>query len=152
MILFLDFDGVLHGVGRPKFENLPRLEAVLRDFPEIDVVISSSWRESYSWDVIVDFFAEDLQPRIVGMTPVIATKWPPYPRQVRHEEILLFLKERDIGNRPWIILDDDPSLFCPDCKELMLCDPGNGLDEAGEARLRARLHLFTRGVTERKAS
>jgi len=30
---------LLHGLGRPVFENLPRLEAVLRDFPEIDVVV-----------------------------------------------------------------------------------------------------------------
>lgn len=33
MILFLDFDWVLHGLGRPAFEHLPRLSAVLRDFP-----------------------------------------------------------------------------------------------------------------------
>ena len=48
MILFLDFDGVLHPEpcdedGEP-FCNLPALEAILRDFPAVEIVISSMWR------------------------------------------------------------------------------------------------------------
>lgn len=47
MILFLDFDGVLHPYPcKPEqaFSAAPRLLAVLDDFPHVDVVVSSSWR------------------------------------------------------------------------------------------------------------
>ena len=46
MILFLDFDGVLHP--EPCYDKqsffccLPRLENVLRDFPKVRVVISNT--------------------------------------------------------------------------------------------------------------
>lgn len=44
MILFLDFDGVLHprAPGQHLFSNLARLEAVLRDFEFVEVVITSN--------------------------------------------------------------------------------------------------------------
>ncbi|WP_205895069.1 HAD domain-containing protein [Metapseudomonas otitidis] len=54
MILFLDFDGVLHpeydGQATPAdvvFCHLPRFEAVMRDHPEVEIVISSTWREQF---------------------------------------------------------------------------------------------------------
>ena len=46
-ILFLDFDGVLHAPNcraSRLFEHLARLEAVLAAFPEVGIVVSSSWR------------------------------------------------------------------------------------------------------------
>jgi hypothetical protein len=48
MILFLDFDGVLHPAPQPgqggeeRFISLPLLEKVLRALPHVDVVISSA--------------------------------------------------------------------------------------------------------------
>lgn len=49
MILFLDFDGVLHPEGEDHILNggvdfcfLPRLESLLREFPHVKIVISSS--------------------------------------------------------------------------------------------------------------
>lgn len=54
MILFLDFDGVLHSTQAIEadgsifrenaFKLIPALEAVLRDFPVVLIVISSVWR------------------------------------------------------------------------------------------------------------
>src|ERR1035437_189613 len=115
MILFLDFDGVLHGLGQQVFEHLPRFEAILRDFPQIEVVISSSWRENYSLDALRAFFSEDMQPRIVGTTPVITAKWPPYRRHIRHQEIQDYIVSQGFDTRPWLALDDDMTLF-PDRK------------------------------------
>jgi hypothetical protein len=49
-LLFLDVDGVLHPVGADYsfssrfFSHLPRLEALLREFESVDVIISSDWR------------------------------------------------------------------------------------------------------------
>lgn len=72
MILFLDFDGVLHPffprADRSDEENqlfayLPRLEGVLRDFPEWQIVISSSWREHHPWTTVIKAFS--ISPRLL---------------------------------------------------------------------------------------
>ena len=79
ILLFLDFDGVLH----PQYEgqqqvpdevafcHLPRFEELLRDFPEVDVVISSAWRKQITLDELKNYFSEDIRTRIVGATPVV---------------------------------------------------------------------------------
>lgn len=65
MILFLDFDGVLHPFfprrDRSDEENqlfgyLPRLEVVLREFPGWKVVITSSWRENRPWENVIQAY------------------------------------------------------------------------------------------------
>lgn len=45
MILFLDFDGVMHPNHQPNllFVRVPRLALWLEAWPAVDVVISSSW-------------------------------------------------------------------------------------------------------------
>lgn len=146
MILFLDFDGVTHFVFPLKhrtddenqhFAFLPRLEAVLRDHPDWKVVISSSWREVYPWDKILDYFSADIQPRIIGATPVLKTKEPPYPAHPRFLEIQLYLADNNHQASQWIALDDDAQLFPPDCPNLVLCD--EGFFEAEEIALRKAL-------------
>ena len=63
MILFLDFDGVLHPEGEDHifkggvdFCFLPRLEALLREFPQVKIVISSSWREQLLYKTLLKPF------------------------------------------------------------------------------------------------
>ena len=140
MILFLDFDGVLHGLGRPVFEHLPRFEAILREFHQVEVVISSSWRETYPLDTLRDFFSEDVQPRIIGTTPVLTVKWPPYPRHVRYQEIQEFIVSQGFDTRPWLALDDDMALFPAHCPSLVLCEPVAGFDDETADVLRAQLN------------
>ena len=140
MILFLDFDGVLHCLGQPVFEHLPRFEAVLRDFPQLEVVISSAWRENYSLDALSAFFSEDVRPRIVGTTPVITNESLPYPRHVRHKEIQEFIEKTGCDARLWLALDDDQTLFPLDCPSLILCEPVTGFDDEAADVLRARLN------------
>jgi HAD domain in Swiss Army Knife RNA repair proteins len=47
ILLFLDFDGVLHptGTDAKPFVNRERLDAVLRDFKGVEVLVSSSWQD-----------------------------------------------------------------------------------------------------------
>lgn len=139
MIIFLDFDGVLHGLGRPVFECLPRFEAILRDFPAVEVVITSSWRETYPLDALRELFGADIRHQIIGITPIIKTKWPPYPAHGRYDEIALFLQERQAQGRACLILDDDARLFPKDCRELVLFDSTKGLDMAMDGVLRESL-------------
>ena len=47
MILFLDFDGVLHlepAFAKDMLSQLPLVEEILRDFAQVEIVISSAWR------------------------------------------------------------------------------------------------------------
>jgi hypothetical protein len=79
MILFLDFDGVTHPepcVHENVFCRLHLIESVLREreLRDVQIVISSSWREHHSLDDLRQFFSEDIQGRVVGVTPDI---WHP---------------------------------------------------------------------------
>lgn len=138
LILFIDFDGVMHGVNQPCMTHKARLEALLREFPAIGVVISSSWREIYPWPDLVGLFADDVQPRMLASTPVMRYQ-PPYPRYVRYQEICAYLGQLNQGAIAWLALDDDETLFPPDCSQLVLCDPHAGFDAEAEIRLRQQL-------------
>ena len=73
MILFLDIDGVLHpDPPQPdqRLRSLPRLVEILRDHPQVEVVISSLWREKLSLDQLRDLFPADLRERIIDVTPI----------------------------------------------------------------------------------
>lgn len=141
MILFLDFDGVLHPFPTPSdadrlFCNLPRLEEVLRDFPEVQIVISSSWREERSLAELAAFFSPDIGSRVVGVLPVIAIGGLADMAVVRYREIEQFLEAQG-ELAQWIAIDDDPALFPPECSRLLLCEDGFGVAE--EQALRKRL-------------
>lgn len=72
MLLFLDFDGVLHprAAGENLFVHIPRIERVLSDFPAVQVVISSSWREVTPLHELQAIFSEGMRLRIIGTTPL----------------------------------------------------------------------------------
>ena len=149
MILFLDFDGVLHPLGSTPaqyFSRLPLLEQFLRDeAPAWQVVISSSWREFHPHQQLLEVFSPGLRPRIIGSTPAdgasaLQATWGAqarlYPReiQIRH-----FLAQRGLAGPPWVALDDVKSWFrdADNNPHLVLCDPLVGLNESNLAQLRA---------------
>ena len=148
MILFLDFDGVLHphfprrdrtDEENQLFSYLSRLESVLRDSPEWKIVISSSWRENRPWANVIQAFSPDIAGRILGATPVLKVKEPPYPRYPRHNEVMSFLEVNGWQDARWLALDDDPALYPPDCESLILCE--DGFRETEEVTLREALKL-----------
>ena len=106
-ILFLDFDGVLHpaGPGSAKFSRLGLLADLLRDpaFADVQIVVSSTWREIHSLARLRGFFPPDLQPRVIGSTPVLDEYDSDYPRA---EEIEAWLEEQSPAPA-WAALDDD---------------------------------------------
>ena len=70
--IFLDFDGVLHRKMNGTFEFVHNFIEVLNIYPNADVVISSSWRNT----IHPQFFAEIFgvySSRIVGVTPYLPT-------------------------------------------------------------------------------
>src|SRR5438128_5315956 len=77
MILFLDFDGVLHRFGDRIADYcrfLPRLEAVLRDYPDVKIVVSSDWRKHHTLEELKGFFSADIGKRVIGVTPSLQSK------------------------------------------------------------------------------
>jgi HAD domain in Swiss Army Knife RNA repair proteins len=140
MILFLDFDGVMHPLkGTDLFCREEHLARALRDFPGVDVVISSSWRETHTLTNMLTFFLTDLRSRIVGVTPVIEIRNGVDVPGVRWREINQYLSDTGNEHRPWVALDDDPGNFPAECAELILCDSNHGFGNAAEKALRAAL-------------
>jgi len=138
MILFLDFDGVLHPVSRETgtFVHLVYFETVIRDFPEVDIVVSSAWREDHSLKELQSFFSVDIKQRVIDVTPVLHHLSHQYLRQA---EILLWLREAGREYEGWIAMDDSDWLFSPACRNLILVDTNIGFNSATEKNLRAKL-------------
>ncbi len=145
MILFLDFDGVLHPdpcrEARRLFEHTPRLAGLLAGFPEVCVVLSTSWRTGRSIDDLVRPLVAPLRARVIGVTPnfgefVAPPRLVPYRRQA---ECLQWLAQQRQEDRPWFALDDRASSFEPYCDRLIECDSRRGFDGEAARRLRAAL-------------
>jgi hypothetical protein len=146
MILFLDFDGVLHPEhdGEPTpaediFCHLPRFEAVMREFPMVEIIISSMWRYRFTLDQLRARFSPDIAARIIGTTPLterIATYLPAR----REGEILDWLNHANRTDEPWIALDDAAWQFQQHRDRLVACIWYVGFDERAEALLRTALN------------
>ena len=146
MILFLDFDGVLHPEPCYRDEELfcrrDLFESVVRDFPQLEIVISSTWRANRDLETLQGFFSPDVARCIVGVTPsfrdlqelVGVIGW-----YLRHVEIEGWLRQQQRAHEPWIALDDRAYWFKPFIPNLVQCDGNTGLDEQVAETLRQKL-------------
>lgn len=146
MILFLDFDGVLHPDPcydrRHLFRHAPALSEVLQRYEEVKVVLSTQWRTVYPLEKIAASLPITLRDRIVGINPIFGeidapAAWIPYPRQA---ECLHWLKENASPETEWVAIDDRPGWFEPYCERLIVCHPRIGLDEQALGQLDSRFN------------
>lgn len=145
MILFLDVDGVLHPAICANDAELlchrPLLEAVLQEVQHVEIVISSTWRESRTLAQLQALFSPGIGARIVGVTP----QWQDLQDEttmgtyVRQAEIEAWLRQAGRTWEPWVALDDQPWLFRPFLPNLVRSDPATGLTEAVCTMLRTKL-------------
>lgn len=132
MILFLDFDGVLHPAvrGRVPFCHTHLLWQILRACPDVNVVFSTSWRDTFDPVAMLDFVTygggEDLEPRFIGETPNCEDEGL-YGR--RDLEIQRWLDTNNHAG-PWLALDDMVELFSGGHPNLYVCDGNRGLTDA----------------------
>ncbi len=154
MILFLDYDGVLHPDPcmdpRRLFENAPRLTVLLEEFPEVGVVLSTSWRNVRTEAEVLDPLPAPLRARIIGCTPRYSDcsgtgARAPFRRQAECEQ---WLRTHGMAQDPWWALDDRPDWFAPYCENLLECNPHRGFDE----RMALRLHSVLTVARQRAAS
>lgn len=138
MILFLDFDGVLHPFDRPDgvFTLLADFERVMRDFHEVDIVISSAWREAHTLDELRQLFSPDIAQRIVDATPIFTDLTQPH---VRESEIRSWLEAAGRQDESWVAIDDTDWFFSEGCCNFILVDPRTGFNSYVEQELRRRL-------------
>lgn len=146
MILFLDFDGVLHPEihGAEEFCHLARFESVMRTFPTLEIVISSMWRYEHSLDGLKAFFSADIQPRIIGATALYEYVEATLSLARREQEILDWLALNNKVSDEWVALDDREGEFQEHRHRLIACDPAIGFDAEIEAELRAILLGMTK--------
>lgn len=142
--LFLDFDGVCHPEGclsARLFEKLPNIEAFLREHPNIDVVISSSWRSFRSLSEMRKHFSPDIAPRVVGVTPQsprnLTTGMTSAVPKVRELECLQWLQACNAPSSPWVAIDDQPGLFTTGCANLVVTSSHRGFEREDLPRLSA---------------
>lgn len=151
MILFLDFDGTTHPIpckDRDFFSCLPRLENVLREYPHVQVVISSLWRCDQPLEQLREYFSDDIRPRVIGLTPFVEAakneSWSAFfTAKTRHAEILEWIAQHDYKG-PWVALDDAWREFPDACLQLIRCYTEVGFDTAAEQHLRAYLDAYER--------
>lgn len=129
MILFLDFDGVLHPSevylerGRPVlraegalFMWAPLLEAVLADFPEVRIVLSTSWARELRFSRARRYLPPGLRARVIGATWHSAMKIDPegfhhlhltwWDQATRYEQIKRYATRASL--KQWVAIDDMP--------------------------------------------
>lgn len=171
MLLFLDFDGVLHHEnvtlkrchpaarrylnphesrflthggnlveGQDLFEHADRLAATLAPFPDVRIVISSTWREHFRPDKILGFLPLALADRVIGQTPT-CDKFGGVGSRLN--EVLAYLDGNGFSAESWIALDDQAQLFWDDTENppdnLFILNGEEALSEAAADALYQRL-------------
>lgn len=142
-LLFLDFDGVTHPEpcgSAPLFQSLPLIEAVLRRHPGVLVVLSTTWRITRPIEELREWFASDIEPRVIGVTPVITLEervWYPVPlsERARQREIEAWLHQNGTLSHPWIAIDDRPWWFESESPNLLVTNRNTGFTESDADRL-----------------
>jgi len=172
VILFLDFDGVLHGndaglelnvrdeaslqsltdeqrrfitrdgrliVGENLFGHADRLAVALEPYPDVRIVITSTWRIYFELEALQRFLPPALAGRVIGITPQVFSR-DGVSQRVR--EIDAYFRKNDRGLEPWIALDDHDWPFISGggvSPYLILLDGKEGFTDAAAVVLRQRL-------------
>lgn len=143
--LFLDFDGVLHPEfchESRHFSCLPFLEQVLRQVPDVDVVISSTWRLQWPVEQLRSRFSPDVAHRVIGATPQF-TDLEDVPDSLlgyeREAECQAWLRAHDRAVFPWLAVDDRSWLYRPFNRSVFLVEGKTGMTAAGAEALMERL-------------
>lgn len=121
MIIFLDFDGVLHpdAVYSPRnrplelrapgelFMHAPVLIEALAYYPEAEIVLSTSWVRVLGYERTLKKMPVNLQARVIGATwhkHMVIDGQDPFSWMNRYEQIESHVKRN--GIKKWLAVDD----------------------------------------------
>jgi hypothetical protein len=129
LVLYLDFDGVLHHencVWHPRrgaylvaperyrlFQHVELLEQMLEPYPQLQIVLSTSWVLRYGCSATTKRLPPALQSRVIGATF--------HSRHMRDDDFLYLPRGRQVAEdvmrrRPlyWLALDDNEEGWPPE--------------------------------------
>lgn len=171
VLLFLDYDGVLHPDaaylvrGRPElraegelFMWAPILEEILAPYPQVQLVLSTSWVRVLGFSRARDFLPEGLSGRVIGGTwhsamgrhaegaHKVESNW--FASASRHDQIARYLARARFPVADWVAVDDDGAGWdVAMLDHLILTDGGLGLsDSQVQSELKRRLRRLTQIV------
>lgn len=156
--LYLDYDGPMHAddvylsrslegervprmgrIGRTLFENAPMLARLLEPYPDLPIILSTSWVMVLGFDKAKSFLIPDLQRRVIG--GVFHREYFPksqYMYLYRGDQVRRDVHVRNLTK--WVALDDDPYGWEGLESHVCLVNRNTGLgDSAAQAQLAALL-------------
>lgn len=154
-LLYADFDGVLHPaevvfgsqgpmladtqVGHRLFEHAAVLATLLDAYPEVRVVLSTSWVIHLGFEHAVSRLPPSLREKVIGATFDPRRHSAGFLRVARGYQVVQDAKQR--GARVWFALDDDGDDWpARHRRQLIRTDRIKGLgDETAISQLRAAL-------------
>jgi len=116
-VLYLDFDNVLHGdvllyplrpetPGQVLFENAPILEQLLDPYPDLKLVLSTSWVRQLGFTRARKALPPSLRRRVIGATYHRRhMREEEFARLTRYEQVIADVARR--RPRKWLAIDDD---------------------------------------------
>lgn len=123
-VMFLDLDGVAHDddvywspkrgvymrdMQRRLFEYLPQLVEALKPFPEVRIVLSTSWVRQLGYTRTVGYLryhgGSEFAARVIGAT-YHSIHTPQWDRQTRYAQIRADVTRRLLRDN-WLALDND---------------------------------------------
>lgn len=153
MILFLDYDGVLHPdsaylvKGRPVLKTegelfmwVPLLVEALAERPHVQIVLSTSWARQFGFYRARRWLPVEIQPRVIGATwhsrmgrhqeaeHRLGSTW--WDEVDRYQQIRRYVNRAGLGN-DWLAVDDQPGDWSNrDLDNLVYVDGDTGLSDA----------------------
>jgi hypothetical protein len=158
MILYLDYDGVLHPSNVWLIDDKPILqwpddpnlalfcwasilESILDDHDpagRIKIVLSTSWGQKFGLQVASDYLSDNLKSRVIGKTT--------HSDRPRGLQISQHAKY-DIKQQQWLAIDDVAHLWPAEhLDKLVRCDPERGLSCINtQASLKTKIEAMMHG-------
>ena len=140
MIIFLDFDGVMHSVSQQDknpFDDIciENIYSCLKN-QDVKIVITSSHRKVHSQEHLMSQLGP-LGEYVVGTTPIIDER---FLKHVRFEEVVLWLMAENSMDEKWIAIDDVPGNY-PGNANIIITDPHRGFSETDAIKLSSWLDI-----------
>lgn len=132
MIVFLDFDGVVHGVSQDPFneECILHIEACVAEHCG-QIVIISSWKDELPPDTLVRRLRA-IGARVIGA----CGEERPFTRVPGEQLVDEWLRENEYDG-PWLALDDNPTWYGRHQQRVLATTPKTGFTAADVPRFRA---------------
>ncbi|EIN01536.1 hypothetical protein WQE_08522 [Paraburkholderia hospita] len=154
-VLFVDYDGVLHRFGAfvtreglrssvpsiPLFEYAAVLDELIRPYPHVELVLSTSWVREFGFSMAKGFLSiESLRERVVDATydSAAADAWS-WPILARGVQVLRYVRAHHLAH--WVAIDDEDDGFDEYPTHFVKCDEASGLGGTTvQAMFRKRLN------------